>query len=124
MKNENAKKPSMTRLNKSVRRAFSCYGQKFRLRSGYWRTSISPCGDSLDGVQFLRRAFCDVRDGEVTDVRLYSAGDAMEPRDRNGLSVDITWEVQDFLSDPNIRWDDFILSICERIQSETEENLK
>lgn len=109
----------MTKLEKSIRREMKYYGP--RLRSGHY---ITPGFVGMVPVDFgtLCGVFCDVGDGEVTDIRLYCVGDAKERRDYYGETIDITEPVKRYLMGMSEwSWSTMIQEIADTITSCQEE---
>lgn len=97
----------MTKLNKSIRHEMRYYGP--RIRAGHYGVvgTSSGVGVIPDDFAFIRRVCCDVENGVVTDIRLYAVNDAMEERDYNEKSVNITEPVESYVAN-QIGWDDMI----------------
>lgn len=97
----------MTKLNKSIRHEMRYYGP--RIRAGHYGVARTSSGVGVipDDFAFIRRVCCDVENGVVTDIRLYAVNDAMEERDYNEESVNITEPVESYVAN-RIGWDDMI----------------
>lgn len=104
----------MKKLEKSIRRCMKQYGHALRNRH-YGCPEIpgeygGTVGAVPDDYGVVSRVCCDVEDGEVTDIRLYCFGDAMEPADYYRETIDITYPIFDYLSG-NVNWDGLIQEI-------------
>lgn len=76
----------MTKLEKSIRHELAYYGPS--LRAGHYE-KLGTTG-TLPKRGYLNQACADIEDGIVTDIRIYTVGDARERRDFYGESCDIT----------------------------------
>lgn len=95
----------MTKLEKSIRRELKHYGPY--IRSGYY-----------DSNGRINKVCCDVENGIVTDVRLYTYGQAMERRDYYRESIDITWPLSNYGGSRIQTWDDAIREILTIVREE------
>ena len=100
----------MTKLEKSIRHELKFYGSD--LRAGRWGVAGYSVGQVPHGFRFLEGAYCDIGDGEVTDIRLYAYGNAYAAKDVNGDSIDITKPIEEYLRGETDRsWDKLIFDI-------------
>ena len=108
----------MTKINKSIRHCMKGYGPRLRNRhysvAGY-TTGVVPNDEAT-----LHSVHCDVENGIVTDIRLYTVGAARERRDYYGESTNITSPVEEYLK-CNIDWDEMIAEIENIIITEEEQ---
>lgn len=110
----------MTKLEKSIRREMKYYGP--RLRAGHYGVTDYTLGMVPKDFGYICGVFCDVEDGEVTDIRLYCYGDAEERKDYYGESIDITEPVKRYLMGMSEwSWDAMIQEISDTITSYTDE---
>lgn len=109
----------MTKLEKSIRREIKPFGP--RLRSGHYGVPRYTVGLVPNDFRTIKTVCCDVENGEVTDIRLYCVGDAMEAHDYHGKSVNITEAVEKYLMESR-DWDDLIKSIEEIVRVSVQGN--
>lgn len=104
----------MKKLEKSIRHELNCYGAGIRAYNygvpGF-STGIMPKHGFLDAV------YADAENGIVTDIRLYTVGDAKERRDYCGESIDITAAILDYIKN-RITWDEMISDIEDIVKDE------
>lgn len=98
----------MTNLMKSIRHEMNQYGP--RLRSGHYGVAGYTTGIVPIDYQTIHSIHCDFESGVVTDIRLYPVGAAMERRDYNGESIDITDPVKEYLCN-NLTWAEMLSAI-------------
>ena len=111
----------MKKLEKSIRREMKYYGP--RLRAGHYGVAGCITGIVPSDFSTISGIFCDVEDGEVTDIRLYCVGDAEERRDYYGESIDITEPVKRYLMGMSEwSWSAMIREIVDTINEELAAN--
>lgn len=98
----------MTKLNQSIRHEMKYYGPA--LRSGHYGALGATVGEIPDDYKTIKSVHCDVKDGIVTDIRLYGVGDSQEARDYHGESIEITEPVESYLR-REIDWNEMISAI-------------
>lgn len=98
----------MTNLLKSIRHEMNQYGP--RLRSGHYGVIGYTLGAVPIDFSYLCGVYCDVESGIVTDVRLYTVGDATSFHDAYGDSIDITDPVKEYLCN-NLTWAEMLSAI-------------
>lgn len=106
----------MNKLERSIRHEMKWYGP--RLRTGHYGALGNTVGVIPDDFGTIDGVFCDIDNGAVTDIRLYCVGDAKEPRDYHGRSVEITSAVTDYLSEHH-DWNEMIHAMVDIITSDS-----
>ena len=105
----------MNKLEKSIRCALKPFGPD--IRNGHvWIPGYSV-GIIGNDDYFLSSAYADVdtEAGIITDIRLYAVGDAKEPYDYYGKSLNITDQISQYILErnDNMTWNDLINSIID-----------
>lgn len=103
----------MDKLEKSIRHELAYYGPS--IRAGHYAATGST---EIAKYGFVKEMRCDVENGIVTGIRLYTVGDAYVPRDYHEQSIDITDPLIDYLRDGDRSWDQLIWGIYRVIEGD------
>ena len=113
--NQNRKgEKKMNKLEKSIRHEMKYYGAG--IRAGHYGVCGYTVGE-MPANGFIETVCADVENGIVTDIRLYTVGDAILERDYYGESVIITEAIEDYIKNRST-WDEMIHDIAAIIKTE------
>lgn len=115
----------MTKLEKSIRHALAFYGPSIRAGRYWYPGESGTPPETWRGFVSSLKTDYDRKTGLVTDMRLYTVGDAMERRDYYNQSVDITEPLLRYLSGDysyaKSPWDRMIADMVKTVKEQTKE---